>query len=416
MSGGSLAFQQYQKLQVNRARQLEQMRGRLTELGDDYGLQQLDTMMADFGATGPTSPDDPIGAFLTELVQQTKDALADLGSSRAALAGVWAVALKRDAFSARMTRFTDGSGLVAVSDATFSLCQLYAQAMGLAGQLGSEPQVLAGLLRYYNTQQRVFGIAGKLEIRLEPTATQAAGLFHYLAAQFVVAHELAHYVLGHASSVSAFAPDEYLPVCAENHQLEAEADLHALRVVRRACEHLSDDLPPGGEEAALGAVGAAIGMLAVHVTEQALFVRRGTSHPPARKRAAALLREMNSEERRFAEESFGLALAATEAACSTGASAVSPLVPEDHRGLRRAPVSLTGVVPEPPRSGGPRAGRALAHGRRSARRRGRFGSCAANMGRTEEEHRRAVRSAAAADLLRPAYEAADRFHRPRDPW
>ncbi|MFF9119127.1 hypothetical protein ACF09Y_26670 [Streptomyces massasporeus] len=323
MSGGSLAFQQYQKLQVNRARQLEQMRGRLTELGDDYGLQQLDTMMADFGATGPTSPDDPIGAFLTELVQQTKDALADLGTSRAALAGVWAVALKRDAFSARMTRFTDGSGLVAVSDATFSLCQLYAQAMGLAGQLGSEPQVLAGLLRYYNTQQRVFGIAGKLEIRLEPTATQAAGLFHYLAAQFVVAHELAHYVLGHASSVSAFAPDEYLPVCAENHQLEAEADLHALRVVRRACEHLSDDLPPGGEEAALGAVGAAIGMLAVHVTEQALFVRRGTSHPPARQRAAALLREMNSEERRFAEESFGLALAATEAACSTGASAVS---------------------------------------------------------------------------------------------
>ncbi|WP_327591780.1 hypothetical protein [Streptomyces chartreusis] len=171
MSGGSLAFQQYQKLQVNQARQLEQMRGRLTELGDDYGLQQLDTMMAEFGATGPASPDDPIGAFLTELVQQTKDALADLGTSRATLAGVWAVALKRDVFSARMTRFTDGSALVAVSDSTFSLCQLYAQAMGLAGQLGPEPQVLAGLLRYYNTQQRIFGIAGKLEIRLEPAAT-----------------------------------------------------------------------------------------------------------------------------------------------------------------------------------------------------------------------------------------------------
>jgi hypothetical protein len=181
----------------------------------------------------------------------------------------------------------------------------------------------AGLLRYYSTQQRVFGIAGKMEIRLEPVAAQQAALFQYLAAQFVLAHELAHYVLAHASSVSAFAPDEYLPVCSESHQLETEADLHALRAVRRACERLFDELPPEGGEAALGAVGAAIGMLAVHVTERALFVRRGASHPPARQRAAALLREMNPKERKLAQEALDLALAVTEAASGIGAGAVS---------------------------------------------------------------------------------------------
>ncbi|MEY2246971.1 hypothetical protein ACN6K9_000898 [Streptomyces sp. SAS_267] len=326
MSGERLAFRQYEKLRVNRARQLSQMRARLTELGDDRGLRQLDTMMAEFGATGPQAPDDPVGEMVAELVRQMKDALADLGASRAVLGDVWAMALKRDTFSARMTRFTDNSGLVLVSDATFSLCGLYAQALGLAGRRGPEPQVLTGVLRYYFTQQRVFGLAGKVEIRLEPEAAESAALFQYLAAQFVLAHELAHYVLGHASAVSAFAPDEYVPVCSESHRLETEADLHALRAVRRTCEQLFDELPPEGGEAALGAVGAAIGMLAVHATERGLFVRRGVSHPPARRRAAALLREMSPDERRLAQETLDLALTVTEAASTTGAGAV-PFTP-----------------------------------------------------------------------------------------
>ncbi|MGA5509426.1 hypothetical protein [Streptomyces umbrinus] len=326
MSGERLAFRQYEKLKVNRARQLSQIRERLTELGDDRGLQELDTMMTEFGATGPQAPDDPIGETLAELVRQMKDTLADLGASRTALDDVWVVALKRDTFSARMTRFTDNSGLVAVSDATLSLCGLYAQALGLAGQRGPEPHVLAGLLRYYNTQQRVFGLAGKMEVRLEPAAAEQAAFFQYMAAQFVLAHELAHYTLGHASAVSAFAPDEYVPVCSESHQLEAEADLYALRAVRRACERLFDELPTAGGETALGAVGAAIGMLAVHATERGLFVRRGASHPPARQRAAALLREMNPDERKLAQETLDLALTVTEAASTTGAGAV-PFTP-----------------------------------------------------------------------------------------
>ncbi|GHA54264.1 hypothetical protein GCM10010372_63040 [Streptomyces tauricus] len=326
MSGERLAFRQYKKLQVNRARQLSQMRVRLTELGDNRGLQELDTMMTEFGATGPQAPEDPVGEMLAELVQEMKDALADLGASHTMLGDVWAVALKRDAFSARMTRFTDNSGLVAVSDATLSLCGVYAQALGLAGRRGPEPQVLTGVLRYYYVQQRVFGLAGKLEIRLEPEAAETTALFQYLAAQFVLAHELAHYVLGHTSAVSAFAPDEYVPVCSESHQLETEADLHALRAVRRTCERLFDELPPEGGEAALGAVGAAIGMLAVHATERGLFVRRGVSHPPARQRAAALLREMRPDERKLAQETLDLALTATEAASTIGAGAV-PFTP-----------------------------------------------------------------------------------------
>ncbi|MFD3874422.1 hypothetical protein [Streptomyces sp. NPDC058623] len=313
MSGGSLAFRQYELLKEDRASQLAQMRERMTELGDDRGLRQLDAMMTEFGALGPQSPDDPVGEMLTALTRETKDILADLGASRTAMDDLWVMAIDLDAFSARMRRFTDGSGLVTVSDATFGLCGLYAEVLALTGQRGIEPQVLSGLLRFYNTQQRVFGLRGKLGIRLEPVALGNAHLLLYLASQFVLAHELAHYLLGHPSSVSAFAPEEYLPVCSESHQLEAEADLHALRVVRRAFE---------GGEAAFGAVGAVIGMLAVHVTEQALFVRRGASHPPARQRAAALIQEMTPEERAFAKEAFDLTLAATEAACETGAGSV----------------------------------------------------------------------------------------------
>ena len=326
MRDESLAFRRYKVLKVNRARQFAEMRERLTELGDDRGLQKLDRAMVEYVATGPESSDDPIGEMLTALTREMKDALAELGASRTALDDVWATALKRNEFSARMTRFTDDSGLVVVSDATFTLCGLYAQVLVLAGERGPEPQVLAGLLRYYNTQQRIFGIPAKLEVRLEPVATQQANLFVYLAAQFVLAHELAHYVLGHTSSVSAFAPEEYIPVCSESHRLEAEADLHALRAVRRVCERMFDGAPAGDGAAALGAVGAAIGMLAVHVTERALFVRRGASHPPARQRASALLREMNPDERRLAQETFDLALPVTEAASGTGAGTV-PFTP-----------------------------------------------------------------------------------------
>ncbi len=325
MNRNTRAYRQYTLLRVERADQLAKMRARLTELGADNDLQELDASMAAFRESGPQLVDDPIGEALEAITQDMKAAMADLGAGPDVLDSVCAVAILNESFSAtKMNSYTvDGSGIAIVSDATLSLCMYYGEFMGLTAQRGEEPHVLTALLRYYNTQQRIFGQAGKLGIRLGPEAAQHASLLQLMAAQFVVGHELAHHVLGHPSSVNGFSPDEYLPVCSESPQLETEADLHALRAVRRACERMFGTDSFTGQQTALGAIGAVIAMLAVHVNERALSVRRGHSHPPARARAARLLREMNGQERQFAEEALRLLLEATEAASTFGATARS---------------------------------------------------------------------------------------------
>ena len=109
--------------------------------------------------------------------------------------------------------------------------------------------------------------------------------------------------------------------------METEADLHALRAVRRASQQLFAGTPFTGHAATLGAVGAVIAMLAVHINERALYVRRGGSHPPAPVRAAGLLQQMSAQERESAENTLRMPMAATQAASTFGAG-VRSFTPE----------------------------------------------------------------------------------------
>ncbi|WP_406509928.1 hypothetical protein [Streptomyces sp. NBC_00212] len=148
--------------------------------------------------------------------------------------------------------------------------------------------VLTGLLRYHATNQRVSGVATQLGVRLSPRGQRGAWRLNGLAYRFVIAHEIAHHVLGHSSDPSSFAPGEHVPVCSENERRERDADLLAFRATRRAGE-----MQEGGPLMELEAVdsatkGALIAMLGLNLTEQALFVRRGCTHPPAATRAAWL--------------------------------------------------------------------------------------------------------------------------------
>ena len=68
-------------------------------------------------------------------------------------------------------------------------------------------------------------------------------------------------------------------------------------------------------------LGALVAMLALHATEQALFVRRGVSHPPARARAALLLEQLGSQEQQFTRLFLSSLLSATENACAFSESA-----------------------------------------------------------------------------------------------
>lgn len=328
MNRGTRAYQQYERLRVDRAVQLAWTRERLAELGNWEQLQILDDLMTAFRASGPQLVNDPVGEELETFTWHLKAVMADLGVRPDVLDSVCVVAILDDAFSARMTRYTaDGSGIVIVSDATLSLCAYFSRFAALTWERGEDPDVLTALLRYYNTHQRVAGRASILGIRLRDAGKFYSQVLYRQAAQFVLAHELAHYVLGHQAPVNAFSPEEYLPVCSKSQEIEMEADLYALRTLRRA-----NDLMSGGSHIAsqglnFGAIGAVIAMLAVHVNERALYVRRGVSHPSAQARASRLLREMNAHEAGCAEDTLHMLLAAIEAASVFGPTAQS-LAPE----------------------------------------------------------------------------------------
>ncbi len=340
----SMADRRHALLRADREAQLEGMRERLGDLGAERDLRQLDAARADWLASPWARDDgDAVAGYVDLVAGQVKVAMADLGASAERLDSVRVVATLNESVSAQLTPFADGSGLVNVADATISLCAHYARflAVSLAGfasgsrartlwrvaratargGLAGDPDALTALLRYYATNQRIFALAGKLDLRLAPEAEPIAGLLAHLAAQFVVGHEIAHHVLGHRSAPSALSPDEYLPACSEGQRRELAADLLAHRAVRRAGEREFAGVPGIARALDLGSLGPLIAMLAVHLTERALFVRRGCTHPPARVRTALMLDQLNPQMRQFGTTFLDAPLAATEAAATTSEAA-----------------------------------------------------------------------------------------------
>jgi len=166
------------------------------------------------------------------------------------------------------------------------------------------------LLRYYNIHQRLYGLAGKVGLRVPPAAESFGHVVSMFAWQFVIGHEIAHHVLGHDSAPSAIAPDELLPPCSADQQRELDADRLAYDALVRAQAREVGAVP------GLGVLGALTAMYAIHATEQALFVRRGWTHPPAEVRAGHLLARVGDQERNFARMMAGGLQGATDAGCA----------------------------------------------------------------------------------------------------
>ncbi|KDN81197.1 hypothetical protein KCH_70080 [Kitasatospora cheerisanensis KCTC 2395] len=323
----------------DRQQQLASMREELDALGDARGRADLDGAMSGFLGSEWADHQDPVTALAEQLTDDLTSALAELGTAPAQLAGVVATFTLQDDASARLRPFADGSGLVMVSDAVLTAADVYAAAAAgslarLAeggvlrrlwraagahrrGAFARDPQVLTGLLRYYHVHQRVYGLSGKLGVRVGGDGGQIRTLLNVQAARFVFGHELAHHVLGHGRAVSGFSPDERLPVCSAAQQQELDADLLAHRASVRALERDLASVPQLAELAGLIAVlGSLTAMLALHSTERALFVRCGNTHPPAGDRAARLLARLSDRHQQFAAMLLGSLLPVTEQACA----------------------------------------------------------------------------------------------------
>lgn len=330
-----------EKVKVNREEQLEGIIRRSTELGDEDSRARVETIMHEWEQSEWYEPGShPVEALVRHLGDEVMAVLAERTDKPERLSSVRIVTLDQEEMSARLRPLPDGSALVYLSDAAMSLCNLYAgyaaEAMvGLIsggfvrslprilraqrrGGMGKDPAVLAGLLRYYFVNQRVYGLAAKLGHQLTPEAEEVNGLLTFQAVAFILGHEIAHHVLEHSPAPSGFSPADDLSACSDSESMEFEADLLGYRAAAYVGERAVAGAPRSAELAVFPEVGAAlgalIGMLAIHGTEQGEFIRRGRTHPPAPARAARLIDQFGPEVRKFSQLFLGDLLWATQEA------------------------------------------------------------------------------------------------------
>jgi hypothetical protein len=215
--------------------------------------------------------------------------------------------------------YEDGSALVVVSDGLLTLVSHLSQLasyclhstgtpLGWArvartllrnrkGELTPRQEVVAALLRYHLIQQRCFGVRGKVGVRLDDRAQTQAAVFGYYAVAFVLAHEAGHFALGHPPAALATVDGADLPASSDDPHIELEADAYGFGALARDAAGL-----PGIDGSTVAAVGAAVALLAIELTEHALFVRLPRTHPPVGERWEGLAAVLGDEAAGTARE------------------------------------------------------------------------------------------------------------------
>lgn len=204
------------------------------------------------------------------------------------LTHVHPVFLDHDDVFALSESFEDGSALIRISDSLITACNLLASfnswrliaspgpgGAGRSWPIGNtefeanfEPGLRPGIaaLRFYLLRQRVWGNAGKIGLRGAPTRPNDQML---LPTMFIMAHEIAHHVLQHAST-------EISP-----QRQELEADDFAFRLL-----HQINGTIPKAHAQVFAA--ASVALIALDLHGQGLFIRGPQSHPQFGARWGAL--------------------------------------------------------------------------------------------------------------------------------
>lgn len=310
------------------------------QVGKESYSSYLRKNMSDIGAlSGDQKWRLPFPELFGESLSQVLDAAAaDLASAFTTLgrgdrlSRLVVIAAKSQWVSAQYAPYDDESGLVVVSDSLAGLCTSYCQHLSwelapifdttsflklllrlaaalFKGTLVGDPARLASVLRYHHINRRAHGVATVLLTQQDRRNGDGnehhneGDLFLLMTIRFLLGHEMAHHALAHHAE------------CSQSPEQESQADFLALRagnLVNAGVmkKHASDVpfvreqwLEDAGEF--YGLVSAVIGMLAVQSLEEALMVRRGRTHRPARERAARLI-ELSLSDARIHEHERAL--------------------------------------------------------------------------------------------------------------
>lgn len=221
-------------------------------------------------------------------------------SDRARHAHLHSVFMEMDSSLASCQIFSDGSGLVRVGTGLNTLCEHLnsLNSVWLRGANSKFDQALlqrkieidanagraiidgtlaacVAALRYYLIHQRVWGLSAKVVPTEESSVPETASVGWY-AFQFIVAHEVSHFRLNHASD----ATDQPVDIVA-SHEVEFAADIHAFELLMENIGH--DDYAQQG-----ALLAAQLALLVVAVSDAALYVRPPTSHPSFTQRSGRL--------------------------------------------------------------------------------------------------------------------------------
>jgi hypothetical protein len=223
------------------------------------GTTQLEAMGS--GAHG-----DFVSKGLVELAAPLLDAMSNMAGDGLQRSPDQIVigSVPDDETGAAMTMYPDGSGAILLSDSLMSLLNYFA---GLSISLREKPAealpTAAVAIRYHVLHRRLFGLSALLGVITPPGQEYPRDSLSQLSLRFVLAHEAAHFCLGHDARRG-------------DPTVEFEADRLALESV---AAELRSRLPDTAHAMAL--VSMRLALLTTELTEKALFVRLPATHPPA---------------------------------------------------------------------------------------------------------------------------------------
>lgn len=220
------------------------------------------------------------------------------GDVKARAATIEIVGIESDSMGQTHTEeFADGSALIRLSDSMASGCgqiydllafaaRPYGKKLGRAarawtrtnGDTDADSRSVAlgaGALRYESIHQRLWARSAKLATTGDlwsKFGDALTGKRTQIALIFIIAHEMAHVLLGHTKSKLDAANDGRRIPADRLHAWELEADEWALRCV--------ESMPFIASVRSGGPVeGATVALLAIHMNSDPLFIRAPESHP-----------------------------------------------------------------------------------------------------------------------------------------
>ena len=196
--------------------------------------------------------------------------------------------LPDDESSASAVGFADGSFLIRVSHALLDAITSVSDMMmmfehgvdsaqnaftrhGRERQMQQTAMDLSAAMRAWIIMQRVTGTAQGLAFNLARADTIAAGEIALEALQLVLAHEIAHITLKHTQ----VAAESMISAghISQSQSRELQADNPAVRMVTGQRPNLAADAGPMW--------GVFLALLAMELTESAIYIRRNSTHPLA---------------------------------------------------------------------------------------------------------------------------------------